>query len=363
MRAALLTEANQPLELVDDVELESPRAGEVRVELHNCGLCHSDVHFMDGSLPGVMPMLLGHEAGGIVTDVGEGVLDLAEGDKVILTLRPPCGRCFHCVRGEMTLCERSAGGLFPDGGTRLSRGGDAVQRMGVNLAAFAEATVVPATAAVKVDDDTPLDVASVIGCAVQTGVGAAINTAKVAPGDTVMVIGLGGIGISIVQGARIAGAARIIGVDMNEGRREQSRHFGVTDTVDPTAGEVPAQVLELLGGRGVDHAFEAVGSSALAEVCLNSTRNGGMTTLVGVPKITDMINVHAIGFAMGEKKLQGCFLGSSNPHHEFPRLLDLWRNGKLDLDAMVTATRPLDEINDAVADMQQGLGLRTVLSI
>ena len=179
----------------------------------------------------------------------------------------------------------------------------------------------------------------------------------------IVVGGLGGIGISIVQGARIAGAARIIGVDMNEGRREQSRHFGVTDTVDPTAGEVPAQVLELLGGRGVDHAFEAVGSSALAEVCLNSTRNGGMTTLVGVPKITDMINVHAIGFAMGEKKLQGCFLGSSNPHHEFPRLLDLWRNGKLDLDAMVTATRPLDEINDAVADMQQGLGLRTVLSI
>ena len=138
MRAALMTAPGQPLELVEDVELESPRAGEVKVQLHNCGLCHSDLHFIDGSLPGPTPLLLGHEAGGIVTDVGAGVLDLAEGDKVILTLRPPCGRCFHCVRGEMSLCETYAGGLFPDGGTRLSRGGDVVHRSGVNLAAFAD---------------------------------------------------------------------------------------------------------------------------------------------------------------------------------------------------------------------------------
>lgn len=362
MRAALMTAPGQPLQLVEDVEIESPRAGEVKVQLHNCGLCHSDLHFIDGSLPGPTPLLLGHEAGGIVTDVGAGVLDLAEGDKVILTLRPPCGRCFHCVRGEMSLCETYAGGLFPDGGTRLSRGGEVVHRSGVNLAAFAESTVVPSAAAVKVPEDTPLDIASVIGCAVQTGVGAAINTAKVEPGATVMVVGLGGIGISIVQGARIAGAARIIGVDTNEARREQSRHFGVTDTIDPMAGDVPTQVLDLLG-RGVDYAFDAVGAASLTETCIGSIRNGGQAVMVGVPKITEGVNIHAIAFAMGEKKLSGCFLGSSNPHREFPRLLDLWRNGKLDLDAMVTGTRPLDEINDAVADMQAGKGLRTVLSI
>ncbi|NOX31775.1 MAG: Zn-dependent alcohol dehydrogenase [Actinobacteria bacterium] len=363
MQAALLTEPGKPLEIVDDVELESPRAGEVEVELEYCGLCHSDLHFIDGSLPGVMPMLLGHEAGGIVTKVGLGVLDLVEGDKVILSLRPSCGRCYFCVRGDFTLCEQSAAGLFPDGGTRLTRGGEPVQRMGVNLAAFATHTVVPAAAAVKVPDDTPLDIASVLGCSVQTGFGAVVSTAHVQPGATVMVIGLGGVGISIVQSARIVGASRIIGVDMNKGRREQSLQFGCTDTIDPAEGDVAQQVLELLGGRGVDQAFEAVGSSALTEVCIASTRNGGTTTMVGIPKLSDSVSIHAIVFATGGKKLLGCFMGHSNPHREFPRLISLWRNGKLDLEAMVTSKRPLSEINDAVADMQAGLGLRTVLSV
>jgi len=254
-------------------------------------------------------------------------------------------------------------GVLPDGGTRLSHQGRTVYRAGVFLAAFAEQAVVPANGAVKVDDDIPLDIASVIGCAVQTGVGAVLNTAKVEAGATVMIVGLGGIGISIAQGARIAGASRVIGVDPVESRRTGAQMFGVTDVIDPNAGDVVAQVMELTGGIGVDYAFDAVGNNELVHTCIASTRSGGTTTMVGVPRIDQFLNVHAILFAMAEKKLQGCFLGSSNPHREFPRLLDLWRAGKLDLEAMVTARRPLEEIGDAFADMKAGVGLRTVLSL
>ncbi|HEX9258502.1 MAG TPA: Zn-dependent alcohol dehydrogenase [Acidimicrobiales bacterium] len=364
MRAALLEAPNQPLVIVDDVELASPQVGEVRVRVHHCGLCHSDLHFIDGSLPGSLPLLLGHEAGGIVEEVGPGVTDLVAGDKVILTLKAACGRCYFCVRGEQQLCAVGGAlstGFFPDGTTRLSRGGATVHRSGVVLAAFAEETVVPASAAVKVPADTPLDVASVIGCSVQTGVGAALNTARVETGATVMVVGLGGIGISVVQGARLAGASRIIGVDPNESRREQAMQFGCTDVVDPNQA-APADVAkEMTAGIGVDYAFECVGRSALVESCLSAIRPGGTTVMIGVPKIDDRVSVLSIDHAMREKKLIGCFLGSSKPHYEFGRLLALWEAGKLDLDAMITSRRPLADINLAVADMQAGIGLRTVL--
>jgi Zn-dependent alcohol dehydrogenase len=364
MRAALL-EGVDDVRVVEDVEIEKPLEGEVLVRVQHCGVCHSDLHFVDGSLPCAFPSILGHEAGGTVEALGAGVTGLAEGDKVILSLRPPCGRCYFCVRGQFSICPQYANmtGTLPDGGTRLSHQGRTVSRAGVFLAAFAEQAVVPANGVVKVPDDTPLEIAAVIGCSVQTGVGAVLNTAKVEAGATVMVIGLGGIGISIVQGARIAGAARIIGVDPVDSRRQQAVHFGVTDTLDPGAGDVASAAMELTGGIGVDYAFDAVGSSALVESCINATRPGGTTVMVGVPKIDHFLNVHALMFAMSEKKLTGCFLGSSNPHREFPRLIELWRADKLDLESMVTARRPLDEIGEAFADMKAGAGLRTVLSL
>lgn len=366
MRAALLQSASEPLVIVDDIELDDPQAGEIVVDIANCGVCHSDLHFIDGSLPVPVPAILGHEAGGTVAEVGPGVTDVAVGDRVLLSLRPPCGRCYWCVRGEFSMCGPGSAltaGVFPDGGTRISRGGEPVQRGGVVLAAFAEQTVVPVTAAVKIPDDTPLEIAAVIGCAVQTGVGAAVHAANVQAGDTVVVIGLGGIGISIVQGARIAGAARIIGVDPVASRRDQAGQFGVTDTIDPGAGDVAAQVFELTGGIGADHAFEAVGRGELIEAALNSTRNGGGTVIVGVPGMADMLNLHALGFWATGKSLKGTFLGGANPHRDFPRLLDLWRAGQLDLEAMVTKNRPLEEINEAFDDMKSGTGLRTVLTI
>lgn len=366
MRAALLQNANEPLLIVDDVELDDPQAGEIVVDIANCGVCHSDLHFMDGSLPVPLPAIFGHEAGGTVSAVGPGVTELAEGDRVLLTLRPPCGRCYWCVRGEHSMCAIGAeltAGVFPDGGTRISRQGEPVQRAGVVLAAFAEQTVVPVTAAVKIPDDTPLEIASVIGCSIQTGVGAVVHSAKARPGDTVAIIGLGGIGIAIAQGARVAGASRVFGVDPLASRRDQAEQFGVTDTIDPAAGDVSAQIMEATGGIGVDHAFEAVGRGELIESALNSTRNGGNTIIVGVPGMADMLNLHALSFWSTGKTLKGTFLGDANPHRDFPMLLDLWRSGKLDLEAMVTANRPLEEINEAFDDMKQGKGLRTVLTI
>ncbi|MGH9186508.1 MAG: Zn-dependent alcohol dehydrogenase [Acidimicrobiales bacterium] len=366
MRAALLESPNQDLTIVDDVELDDPHAGEVLVRVHHCGVCHSDLHVIDGSLPAPMPIILGHEAGGVVEAIGPGVTEVAPGDKVILTLRPPCGRCYWCVRGEWSQCAPAAAltaGQFADGATRLTRGGEVVHRALVVLAAFAERTVVPVSAAVKVPEDTPLDIAAVIGCAVQTGVGAVVNTARVQAGDTVAVIGLGGIGISVVQGARIAGASRIIGVDSVESRRQQAERFGVTDAVDPDLGDVGGRIRSLTDGIGVDHAFEAVGRAALIETALDATRTGGTTVIVGVPGLADMLNLHALTFWSTTKTLKGTFLGDANPHRDFARLLSLWRAGRLDLEGMVTAHRPLAEINEALADMKAGVGLRTVLEI
>ena len=363
MRAALLEEVDA-LRVVDDVELEAPQSGEVQVRISHCGVCHSDLHFVDGSLPAAYPAILGHEAGGTIEALGPGVTGLEEGDRVLLTLRPPCGRCYWCVRGEFSICPTNAAisGTLPDGGTRLSHQGRTVYRAGVYVAAFGERTVVSATGAVKVPPDTPFEVAAVLGCSVQTGVGAVLNTAKVPAGATALVVGLGGVGVSIVQGARIAGATRIIGVDPVAARRAAAEPFGLTDTVDPTATDVAAACQELTGGVGVDYAFEAVGRASLVEGCIAATRTGGTTVMVGVPRIEDQVTLHAIAFAMGEKKLMGCFLGSANPHRDFPRLLQLWRAGRLDLEGMITARRPLDQVAAAFDDMRKGVGLRTVLA-
>jgi Zn-dependent alcohol dehydrogenase len=309
----------------------------------------------------MMPTVLGHEAGGIVEEVGAGVLDLAVGDKVIMTLRPVCGRCYFCVRNQPSLCS-GPGGMMAMGPPPLSRGGEPVYP-GIGMGAFAEQVIVYQNAAVKVPDDTPLEIACVIGCAVQTGVGAVLNTAQVEAGATVLVQGLGGVGMSIVQGARIAGASQVIVSDPFAERRELAAAFGATSAIDPNAQDVVSAVQAATGQIGVDYAFDAVGVPALVETGLNACRPGGTTVCVGVPKMTDAYTVQALFFAMGEKKLTGCFLGSSNPQREFPRLLDLWRHGRLDLEGMVTARRPLAEINEAFADMKAGHGLRTVLDI
>src|SRR5436190_1276920 len=281
MRAALYEGPHRELVVVDNVEIEDPHVGEVRVRVSYCGVCHSDLHFVEGQLPSPAPAILGHEAAGVVESVGAGVDYLAEGDKVILTLAPPCGRCYFCARGQVHLCSNAtslATGALPDGGTRLSHQGRVVYR-GVGLGGWAEQAITPASGAVKVPEDTPLEVACLLGCAVQTGVGAVLNTAKVPEGATVVVIGLGGVGISAVQGARLASASRIIGVDGVESRREQARHFGATDLVDPASAELASVCMDLTSGIGVDHVIDTAATPATMAGALGGLRSGGTLTV------------------------------------------------------------------------------------
>jgi len=364
MRAALLEEAARPLQITEDVEIRDPLPGQVRVRVEHCGVCHSDLSIANGTFPSPLPIVLGHEAAGVVDAVGPHVEGLEPGDHVVLTPCPPCGTCYWCLRGESSICVNAMAimtNTFADGSTGLSRDGQIVYR-GVGVGAFAEYVLTQATGAVKIPDDVPLNVACVIGCAVQTGVGAVLNTARVEEGATVLVMGLGGIGLSVVQGARIAGAARILASDPVPARREAAARFGATDLVDPSADDVVARAKESTG-VGVDYAFETAGRASLIQTGLEATRFGGMTVCVGAPSITESVTIATPAlFTLTEKKLVGCALGSSNSLRDIPRLLALWRAGHLDLEGLITARRPIGEINQALDDLDAARGIRTVLS-
>ncbi len=362
MRAAIMTEVDADL-VVDEVELDDPQDGEVTVEVAACGVCHSDLHYLDGSLRSTPPLVLGHEAAGVVVDTGPGVSALAVGDRVVLTMAPSCGHCYWCRQGQHTLCQTYAGligGTYPDGSTRLAWRGQPLRR-GLVLSAFAERTVVPVDAAVRIGDDVPTEVAALAGCAVQTGLGAVFNTAQVPAGASVVVSGLGAVGLSIVQGARIAGAATIVAADPNPERRTEATKLGATHAVDPAAVRLDHLARDLTDGRGADVSFAAVGRSDVVESLMRATRNGGTTVMVGIPRTDDVVTVRALRHAFYENRLVGCYLGSSQPDRDFPRIFDLWRDGRLDLSSMVTARRPLDEVNEAVADLRRGTGVRTLL--
>lgn len=364
MRAALLEASNTPLTIVDDIEIANPGPGEVLVKVSNCGLCHSDYSNVNGTFPLMGPMVLGHEAAGVVAEVGPGVTEVEVGDRVVMSPIATCGACYGCVRGEFGTCVNASAistGTFVNGATGLSRAGSPVLR-GLGVGALAEYALVESSGAIKVDDDVPLEVACVIGCSVQTGVGAVLNAAKVEPGATVLVMGLGGVGISIVQGARIAGASRVIVSDPNAARRDAAAKFGATHAIDPTTEDLMSRVLAVTG-VGVDYAFDAVGSSALVEAGMWATRSGGTTVLVGAAPIDQMASVPVTFFMATERKLIGTLLGGCNSRREIPRLLDLWRNGRLDLESMITSRRPLSEINEGFDDLRDGVGLRTVISL
>ncbi len=367
MRAAVLEEVGAPLVVHDDVEAEEPRQGEVAVRVAHCGVCHSDLSVVDGTFPGILPIVLGHEAAGVVEAVGPGVANLAVGDHVVLTPCAPCGTCPWCIRGEWSLCANSDALMtasHPDGGTRLSRGGNVVHR-GLAVAAFAETVIIQETGAVKVPDDMPLDLACLIGCAVQTGVGAVLNTAGVREGDTVLVMGLGGVGLSVVQGARLAGASQILVSDPVPERREHALAMGATHALDPTTDDLVTAAHDLSPeGIGVDWAFDAAGRSSLVVTGLDATRKGGTTVMVGVPRLDDPLTypLPAV-LAVGGKKLLGCLLGSCNSLRDIPRMVALAQTGQLDLAALVTARRPLADINLALDDLRTGTGVRTVIDL
>jgi Zn-dependent alcohol dehydrogenase len=364
MRAAVL-EPDGKL-AVGQVDIEDPRPGEVLVRVTDCGVCHSDLSSLDGSFPAATPTVLGHEAAGIVEAVGPGVTRLRAGDKAVLTPLPPCGRCYFCTRGQPTLCAEYSSALFtstrPDGTSPLSRGGELVYR-GLGMGGWAEYVVLPQDGVVKVDDDVDLAEACVIGCAVQTGVGAVLQTAHVEEGATVLVLGAGGIGIAVIQGARLAGASVVVAVDPVAERREAALRFGATHAIDPTDTDVTAFCMDLTG-IGMDYCFEAAGQAALLEQGIASSRAGGTTVGVGAAPIDQGISIPMVaGFTATEKRLIGCLLGSVHAHRDIPRLLALAKAGRLDLAGMITDRYPLDDVTAAVDNLQQRRGIRTALTI
>jgi Zn-dependent alcohol dehydrogenase len=352
---------------VGDVDIEDPRPGEVLVRVTDCGVCHSDLSVIDGSLPGPTPSVLGHEAAGVVEAVGDGIDDLRAGDKAVLTPLPSCGQCYFCTRNQPTLCARHSISLFtstrPDGTSPLSRNGSLVYR-GLAVGGWAEYVVLPREAVVKVGDDVDLAVACVIGCAVQTGVGAVLNTAGVEEGATVLVLGAGGIGVAVTQGARLASAATIVVVDPVAARRDAAMGFGATHVVDPADTDVAAFCLELTGGVGVDYAFEAAGQAALIEQGIGATRPGGTTVCVGAPPIDQGISLPGVvTFTATEKRLVGCLLGTVSAQRDIPRLLALADAGRLDLAGMITDRYALADIDKAVDNLRERRGIRTSVTI
>src|SRR5262245_9781374 len=364
MRAAVLEENRKPLAIATDVDVAAPGPEEVVVKIASCGICHSDLTLIDLPAGGQLPAVLGHEAAGVVEEVGGAVKSLRRGDRVVLTPLAPCGSCYYCVRSQPTLCVEAQNfmtGARADGTSPLSRKGASVFR-GFSTGGFGELALVHERAAVKVPSDTPLEVACVIGCAVQTGVGAVLNTAKVEEGATVLVTGLGGIGVAVVQGARLAGAAKIIASDPVGERRDHARHFGATHVLDPREDDVVAKAREITGGIGVDYAFDAAGSNALVQHCIQASRTGGTTVMVGAPLDPKPLEIPIPAlFLTWEKKLMGSLLGSCHSHRAFPRLLALRRKGALDLEGMITRRRPIEEINQGLDDLRASRGIRTVL--
>jgi S-(hydroxymethyl)glutathione dehydrogenase/alcohol dehydrogenase len=356
-RAAVLHQVGEPLRIAD-VELAPCGPAQVRVRLAASGVCHSDLSMQNGTLPAVLPSVLGHEGAGVVTEVGAAVTRVSPGDHVILSWIPPCRSCAWCQAGQPVLCERGMADAFSAPyGTCDGRPVHA----GLVGATFGEETLVLERAVVRIDASVPMEVAALVGCSVATGVGAVINSARVPAGATVAVIGCGGVGLCVVQGARLAGAVRIIAVDRVATKLELASAMGATDTVVAGAGEEVAAVRALTGGRGADHAFEVVGSAATIRAAFAMTRRGGTTTLVGAGRADDQVCFGALELLADAKTVQGCIYGSTDPDRDFPRLVDLYRAGRLDLDRLVTRRIALDEVNDAFRAMEAGEVARSVI--
>jgi S-(hydroxymethyl)glutathione dehydrogenase / alcohol dehydrogenase len=354
MKAALLE--SQPSSLViDDVTIDKPGPGEVLIRTVAAGLCHSDLHFMENLYPHPCPAVLGHESAGVVEAIGDGVRQVSVGDHVITCLSAYCGSCENCLTGRLSICTQKAGLMRPG---RLTRGGENVHQF-LQLSSFAEMMLVHEHAVVAIDKGMPLDCAALIGCGVTTGLGAVFRTARVEPGETVAVIGCGGIGLNVVQGARIAGAARIIAVDMNPAKLELAQEFGATDVIDASQVDAVAAVMELTRG-GVHHSFEAIGSKAAAEQCFAMLRFGGTATVIGMIPVGQKIELPGSAF-LYERRVQGSNMGSNRFPIDMPRYVDLYLQGRLKLDELVSARIPLERINEGFATMKQGNLARSVI--
>jgi S-(hydroxymethyl)glutathione dehydrogenase / alcohol dehydrogenase len=358
MRAAVLRNTgDETLDVVDDMEVTDPGPGEVTIKIEATGVCHSDLSAMTGVIPQPAPAVLGHEGAGIISKVGPGVTSVAEGDHVIVAWSPPCGKCINCTtRHSPHLCAEIMmnKSFLP----RFLEGDTPVFGM-AGAGTFAEYTTMPEEAAIKIDDDVPFEIASLIGCGVTTGVGAAINTAKVSPGSSVVVFGCGGVGIAAIQGSRVAGAATIVAVDLVDRKLEDAKRFGATHACKPD--DLDALKAELTGD-GFDYAFEAIGLPITIRAAYDAVRRGGVACIIGVGGMDKEVSFNAFEVFYSEKTFKGSYYGSADVRGDFHRLLRLWKSGQLDLEGMITRVIKLDDINDALAQMKAGEVIRQVIT-
>lgn len=362
-RAAVLYGVNQPFE-VEEVDLEGPGPGEVLVEMAAGGVCHSDWHVVDGIIPKQFPLILGHEGSARVLEVGEGVRLVKPGDPVILSWIPDCGHCRYCMSGKANLCDGRkpyTDGTLGNGNIRFSKNGRPVYHFN-GVSSFAQHAVVPERGCVPIDPRVPLDKAALIGCAVSTGVGAVIFTAQATPGSTIAVFGTGGVGLNAVQGAVIAGASRIIAVDVSERKLQMAREFGATDLVNSAETDPVAAILELTGGVGVDYAIEAIGRPEPIRQAFEALCKGGTAVAIGIAAKEADIPIPPQTLVYGERRLVGSFYGSTRPRADFARFVDLYLAGKLKLDQLVTREWRLDQINEAFAAMNAGEVARGIIN-
>jgi S-(hydroxymethyl)glutathione dehydrogenase/alcohol dehydrogenase len=351
MQAAVHYQPHTPM-IVEQAQLEGPGPGEILVRLSACGVCHSDLHILKGEWAGFdPPIVVGHEGSGIVEQTGPGVTGLQPGAPVVLGWKTHCGQCRECIAGRFHLCDQSP---RVAASSTLTVNGQPIHRM-LATAFLAEYAVVPHSAVIPVRPEMPLEPAALLGCAVMTGVGAAVNTARVEPGTTVAVYGCGGVGVNVIQGAALCGAARIIGVDLSAAKLDYARQFGLTEAVDASQEDPVDAILERTSGTGVDYAFEAVGNTQVMEQVFRSLAKRGVAVYVGMPAYRERkhVSLPVVPF-FGERWVTGCYYGSANLRRDIPRLVDLYLTGKLDLDTLVARRYPLSEVNTAFADLESG---------
>ncbi|MEO5845694.1 MAG: Zn-dependent alcohol dehydrogenase [Caldimonas sp.] len=357
MKAAVLHAPREAM-TIEDVAIAKPKRREVLVRTAAAGLCHSDLHFIEGAYPTPMPVVLGHESAGVVEAVGEDVTYVKPGDHVISCLSVFCGHCEFCLSGHLSICQTPEVKLAPGVARRLTWQGRHLNQF-LNLSSFAEQMVVHEHALVKVRDDMPLDLASLIGCSVVTGYGAVVHTARIEPGSTVAVFGAGGIGLATINAAQIAGAARIVAIDKDPFKLGLARSFGATDVVDASEGDTVKRIVALTGG-GVQYSFECIGLKATAEQSFSALRSGGTATLIGMIPVGTKIELHGVDF-LRERRIQGCMMGSNRFRTDMPRLIEFYLQGRLRLAEMVSARIGLAQINEGFAALKAGGIARNVI--
>lgn len=366
VKAAVARSAGKPL-TIETVDLDGPRAGEVLVEIKATGVCHTDAYTLSGADPeGLFPAILGHEGAGIVADVGAGVTSVKKGDRVIPLYTPECRNCAYCLSGKTNLCQAirltQGQGVMPDGTSRFSINGEKIfHYMGTST--FANYTVLPEIAVAKIRDDAPFDKVCLIGCGVTTGIGAVINTAKVEPGSNVIVFGLGGVGLNVIQAARLVGANMIVGVDLNPDKREMAEKFGMTHFVNPSEveGDLVPYLVDLTKG-GADYSFECIGNINVMRQALECCHKGwGVSVIVGVAGAGKEISTRPFQLVTG-RVWKGSAFGGAKGRTDVPKIVDWYMDGKIDIDSLITQVMPIDQINQAFDLMHQGKSIRTVLT-